>query len=67
MIAFRFNKPYGFRAVANYDKKIFKTLNNYSEEDFQAHKEEFYKEALPWMDRFNNQFYDIDQNGNFIE
>ena len=65
IVAFKGCMPYGFRAVAQYDKEIFKKVNNYSEEQFIEHREEFYKQVLPWTDRFNNPYFELTIDGEF--
>lgn len=66
LIAFKFGKIYGFRAIAGYDKLAFMKLKNISETEFEQYKDEFYRFALPWLDRYNNSYVYLDENGNFV-
>lgn len=66
IIAFKGLIPFGFRAVSIYDKIIFKRRNGYDEEQFKNNIKDFYKQCLPWSDRFNKPYVDLDDNGHFI-
>ena len=64
--SFKFIKIYGFIAIAGYDKLAFMKLKNISETEFEQYKDEFYRFALPWLDRYNNSYVYLDENGNFV-
>ena len=66
IVAFVGCVPFGFRAVSVYDKIIFMRTRGYDENQFKEHIQEFYDEVLPWQDRFNRYYRDIDENGNFV-
>ena len=66
IIAFKGLIPFGFRAISIYDKIIFKCRNGYDETQFKNNIKDFYKQCLPWSDRFNKPYVDLDDNGHFI-